>query len=265
MNALGLLCLLGVGYFGSPYCCFGTVAKAEASGESLYCPFDGPLSEGPIGGPLRRDDDFFYWYLPPLPERETSLTVRERGEQSHAYSVGCGYSFGRRRPLLAPPLPPPSRALIKIKSFGTTDLGPTGVFIGPGWVGCQESVGAPLPFSIEDVLFQDLSHPDERVRLASVVALSHERTDYVAEALITTLSEDPSPSVREAAVQALAALRAVGAFMPLKRAADNDADAGVRRSARFALQVLLPELQANPLSWPARGPQGFCFGIGFFN
>lgn len=117
-----------------------------------------------------------------------------------------------------------------------------------------------------DHLLLDLTANDERVRLASVKRLGHLKLVCAVDALATTLREDPSSVVREAAARVLTVIGAAAALPALRQAAEEDADQGVRRTALFAVEIL--EAQGRPaLSAPAKTvPEGYRWmGSGFFN
>jgi hypothetical protein len=267
MNALSLLCLLGVTYFGVP-----RNNDANLTQERTFWPFNGPLAASSANGPLPQAYDF-YWYLPALPNGETCVAMPEGmadPEKPYYFGVGYRYSPERAAFLMPAPLPPPSPALTKIKSLSVRDQehSPFRFRVGSSF----EMGDAPERFSADDWRFLALSDPDDRMRFAAVKALIRGKSEYASAALLTTLSHDPNPAVREAAAQALAGLRASDALLPLKRAVEHDADAGVRRTSRLALAILQPELQENVMGLPtppsreSETPSKLIFEFGgFFN
>jgi len=88
---------------------------------------------------------------------------------------------------------------------------------------------------------QALEHQEERIRLDSVIHLGRFRA--CGDDLAILLKADPSPVVREAAATSLAQVGDPAALLALQWAAEHDSDRDVRRTARFAAEILQGRLE----------------------
>lgn len=108
----------------------------------------------------------------------------------------------------------------------------------------------PIPVAVQpvsnnherqaDITFhlQRLADPDVQHRAESAVQLGRMRAQRAVDPLTATLAGDQSPVAREAAARALGLIGNVRAMPALRRAAQADADATVRSSATFAMDVI---------------------------
>jgi hypothetical protein len=115
----------------------------------------------------------------------------------------------------------------------------------------SQTAPSPLPSTlvgsqVQEVLqtdvnyhLQQLRNPDERVRADSVLQLGRLKAAASVDPLAATLAGDRSPLVREAAARALALIGSPKALPALRYAAQADPDRDVRRSAQFAVEVVL--------------------------
>jgi len=103
-----------------------------------------------------------------------------------------------------------------------------------------------------------LDHHDARVRLHSVQRLRGLCVAGAIDPLLAALADDPSPAVREAAAECLAAFEAHGAMQTLQRSAQEDDDPDVRRAAALAIENLQPHrfLSQFPTRRPDDRPHG---------
>jgi hypothetical protein len=104
----------------------------------------------------------------------------------------------------------------------------------------------PRPDPYDDALqatraaLAGLIHSSERVRVQSIQRLREHAFRLEVEALVALVTNDPSPTVREAAAKSLG-LVARGssvALQALRRSAKEDKDPEVRRTALFAAEIL---------------------------
>jgi HEAT repeat protein len=85
---------------------------------------------------------------------------------------------------------------------------------------------------------QQLTDANDGVRSESALQLGRLRAPEAIDPLAATLAGDRSPQVREAAARALALIGSPKALPALQHAALADADATVRHSAEFSIDVI---------------------------
>jgi len=83
-----------------------------------------------------------------------------------------------------------------------------------------------------------LTSPDERVRLDAVSQLGRSKSAKAVDPLAATLAGDPSAAVREAAAKGLGLIGSPTAMPALRRAAQQDGSDHVRRTAQFSIEII---------------------------
>jgi HEAT repeat protein len=97
---------------------------------------------------------------------------------------------------------------------------------------------APLVAAIEDQALHLLTSPKDRDRIDAALLLGRNRVEKAIDPLQKVLANDQNPRVLEAAVRGLGLIATPACLKPLETAAQSDEDPEVRRSARFAAQVI---------------------------
>jgi hypothetical protein len=87
-------------------------------------------------------------------------------------------------------------------------------------------------------LIRDLSDPNETVRADSAMQLGRMKATRAIDPLAARLAGDKSPLVRDAAARALGLMGSAKSLPALTRAALDDNDRDVRRSAQFSKEVI---------------------------
>jgi hypothetical protein len=87
-------------------------------------------------------------------------------------------------------------------------------------------------------LVRDLGDPDESVRADSAIQLGRMKATRAIDPLAARLAGDKSPVVRDAAARALGLMGSSKSLPALTRAALDDNDRDVRRSAQFSKDVI---------------------------
>jgi hypothetical protein len=83
-----------------------------------------------------------------------------------------------------------------------------------------------------------LTNPDEKVRADMALQLGRLHALRAVDSLNSTLAKDPSPAVRDATARALGLIGSNASLTALDRAAQEDSDRDVRRSAQYAAEVI---------------------------
>jgi hypothetical protein len=83
-----------------------------------------------------------------------------------------------------------------------------------------------------------MANPDEKVRADMALQLGRMHALRAVDSLNSTLAKDPSPAVRDATARALGLIGSNASLVALDRAAQEDNDRDVRRSAQYAAEVI---------------------------
>jgi hypothetical protein len=89
-----------------------------------------------------------------------------------------------------------------------------------------------------DQCLAHLANPDEKVRADMALQLGRLHALRAVDSLNSTLAKDPSPAVRDATARALGLIGSNASLTALDRAAQEDNDRDVRRSAQYAAEVI---------------------------
>jgi hypothetical protein len=90
---------------------------------------------------------------------------------------------------------------------------------------------------------QQLSDPAEQTRADAAIELGRMRAAGAVDSLISVLTGDRSPAVRESAARALGLIASPRSLQALQTSAQADADRDVRHSAQFAAEVIRTNLR----------------------
>src|SRR5262249_51894677 len=145
--------------------------------------------------------------------------------------VQPGYSA--QSPPAAPPVEPlPRPTPVNPPASAPADVHPT-VAATPTSGNWEAEVNACI---------QQLRSPQAQTRAEALVHLGRPKAERATAAMVKALSEDPTPSVRDAAARGLGLVGARSALPALQRSALEDPDREVRRSASFAADVIRSNL-----------------------
>jgi hypothetical protein len=89
-----------------------------------------------------------------------------------------------------------------------------------------------------DNCLANLSNPDEKVRAEMALQLGRLHALRAVDSLNGALAKDSSPAVRDATARALGLIGSNASLAALDRAAQEDSDRDVRRSAQYAAEVI---------------------------
>jgi hypothetical protein len=89
-----------------------------------------------------------------------------------------------------------------------------------------------------DNCMSNLANADEKVRAEMALQLGRLHAVRAVESLNSTMAKDPSPAVRDASARALGLIGSNASLAALDRAAQEDSDRDVRRSAQYAAEVI---------------------------
>jgi hypothetical protein len=121
------------------------------------------------------------------------------------------------------------------------------VLVRPAPVPVVQPSGAPQVVKAGDGqaqrLIPQLFDQQETVRSEAALELGRMRNQQAVDPLITLVSTDRSPLVREAAARALGLIGSEKGLTALQNAAQGDNDRDVRRSAQFAAEVIQTNLR----------------------
>jgi hypothetical protein len=210
-----------------------------------YWPFSGPLHAASESGPQPGAAFDFYWYLPAPAKRKppyvvTRFAPHELPEHRDCYLLEWRpYRADRLLVLPAPVSPPPLALVVVYRVEGSASDSRSGSLL----FGLTAQSDAGLRGPILDIVqpharLLPLTHPDERVRYHTALQLGRTNALYAVGPLRASLAGDPSPAVREAAARSLAILGGLAEITALQRAARDDADDDVRRTAAFAAEMI---------------------------
>lgn len=94
-----------------------------------------------------------------------------------------------------------------------------------------------------DELLARLGQSDENSRRDAIMDLGRMKADRAIDPLTSSLANDKSPVVRDAAARALGLIGASRSLPALIRAAQADNDRDVRHSAQFAIEIIRSQMQ----------------------
>jgi hypothetical protein len=211
-----------------------------------YPTYDGvPITAPPpnifTGGAAYAPLPLWATYSGPLPGIPTSALQLPLGPQTvstpAAYAANAAAAAAAPPFIPAQPAPAGNGAIQAQPLFGAQAMqaAPAG---NPGFAAGQARV-APGGASVVDQAVQLLNSPRDRDRIDAAMMLGRNRVEKAVDPLVRVLQNDPSPRVREAVVRSLGLIGTPACLKALETAAQSDDSTDVRRSARFAVQVLL--------------------------
>ena len=96
---------------------------------------------------------------------------------------------------------------------------------------------------VESANLSSLNDPIAKTRADACIGLGRAKDTRALVSLARCLKEDDNPQVRDAAARALGLIGSPASLDTLQRAASNDADRDVRRSASFAAEVIRANME----------------------
>jgi hypothetical protein len=154
----------------------------------------------------------------------------------HPYYAWYPYPYYRPYPVYVEPVP---------VVVASPVVQPVPVHTVPATPPTLETAPTPRPITAADTRqadisrnLQQLNDPDEHIRAESVIQLGRLKAEKAIDPIAATLTGDGSPTVREAAARSLGLIGSPKALLALEKAAHQDSDRDVRRSAQFAVDII---------------------------